>query len=218
MQGSLRSEQAAVGAGERLSAAMDGEWSSVAGRDDAALGTLLSGLSQQDRQTWSLYHLVGDALRSEELAATPATNSRFVDRFAAKLAAEPAFVAPVLARQREQKAARGMAGWTMGRRLVTVPSFAAAAAVATLAWVLVPALHPGSGGLGGSGSTAPVAQVATLSADGEVQPSSRDGWQRVNLGSDHRLDPYLEAHQQFASDRSSLGYAAAYAGLANDRR
>jgi sigma-E factor negative regulatory protein RseA len=211
MQGSLRSGQAAVDAGERLSAAMDGEWEGHAG---AAPAGLLSALSQQDRQAWSLYHLVGDALRSEDLAASPAASSRFVERLAARLETEPPLVAPVLARRRAQAGSRS--AWAMGRRMVMVPSFAAAAAVATLAWVLVPSLHSGSGSIGGTGAST---QVASLSADGDTQQSgSRDGWQRVNLGSDHRLDPYLEAHQQFASDRSSLGYAAAYAGLANDRR
>lgn len=196
---------------ERLSALMDGEWGSedaggkAWGKRDAARGGVLSSLSAEDKQNWSLYHLVGDALRSDELVASPVASHRsFMDQVAARLEAEPALVAPVLATRRQRGADAGR--HVLRRRVV--PSFAAAAAAVTIAWVMVPSMHAGR-----SGS---LTQVASLSSGG-AQYGNRDGWQRVNLGSDHALDPYLEAHQQFASDRAGFGYAA-YAGVNSDRR
>ncbi|WP_267848445.1 sigma-E factor negative regulatory protein [Robbsia betulipollinis] len=202
MQGSMRRGQQA-GAAEQLSAAMDSEWDEGGGPS--------MPLSTADRQDWSLYHLVGDALRSDDLATSPAVAHDFAARFSARLASEPSYVAPA---PRHAGASRVPAvrqpGWgeglgqaarrVLGRRMM--PSFAAAAAAATLAWVLVPSLHGGS-----------AAQMANLAAPGDgTQLAAADHWQRVNLGSDHQLDPYLEAHQQFASDRGGLGYA--YAALA----
>lgn len=195
------------GAAERLSAAMDGEWESVGFAADDAVATRLT---VDEQQQWSLYHLVGDALRSDELATSPAADRRFMQQFSARLAAEPSIVAPVSTsmpsptnrngRNGNLAAAGGFGRWALGRRVM--PSFAAAAAAATLAWVLVPSLH----------GTDPATQMASLSVPGGAQ-SSQDGWQRVNLSSDRDLDPYLEAHQQFASDRGGLGYAD-YAGSA----
>lgn len=210
MQGSMRREREQAGAAEQLSAAMDGVWDEA---DEPSMS-----LSPADRRTWSLYHLVGDTLRSDDLATPPAAARDFAARFAARLASEPSHasapavsIAPAARRPGARQAAGGQ-GWGWGQSLGraarralggrVMPSFAAAAAVATLAWVLVPAPHGGA------------TQMAGLSTSGGATPlAARDHWQRVNLGSDPQLDPYLEAHQQFASDHGGLGYAA-YAALA----
>ena len=52
---------------EQLSALMDGEL------DDVSLAEALSFATDKGQATWELYHLVGDVLRSPELAA-PATS------------------------------------------------------------------------------------------------------------------------------------------------
>ncbi|MGI4858519.1 MAG: sigma-E factor negative regulatory protein [Janthinobacterium lividum] len=219
MEGSMRREQGHTRAAEQLSAAMDSEWD-TAGGWPALPSTLLSAAGRED---WSLYHLVGDALRSDDLAASPAAAHDFNARFAARLADEPSYIAPASAQARQPGAGRASVhppaghrgNWvqgvgqaarrTLGRRMM--PSFAAAAAAATLTWVLVPSLHGGT-----------VAQMAGLTAPGgATQLASVDRWQRVNLSSDHQLDPYLEAHQQFASDRGGVGYAA-YAAIATTGR
>ncbi|MGI4855936.1 MAG: RseA family anti-sigma factor [Janthinobacterium lividum] len=200
MQGSMRRELGQSRAAEQLSAAMDSEWDGAAG--------LPVPLSAAERQNWSLYHLVGDTLRSDDLATPPAAAHDFAARFAARLAGEPSYIAPAQAHLSDagRVPAGGREGWgqsvgqaarrALGRRMM--PSFAAAAAFATLAWVMVPALHGGA-----------PAQMAGLSGSGgATQLASADQWQRVNLSSDHQLDPYLEAHQQFASDRGGIGYAA----------
>lgn len=219
MQGSMRREQGHTRAAEQLSAAMDSEWDEAGGSPTV----LSTPLSAADRQAWSLYHLVGDALRSDDLATSPAAAHDFTARFAARLADEPSYIAPMPAQARRPGAGRasvplpaGRRGnWvqgvgqaarrTLGRRMM--PSFAAAAAAATLTWVLAPSLHGGT-----------VAQMASLTAPGgATQLASVDQWQRVNLSSDHQLDPYLEAHQQFAPDRGGIGYAA-YAAIATTGR
>lgn len=182
--GSVQALAGSVSAAEHLSAAMDSEWESaapVAGND------FPGKLTAEEKQSWSLYHLVGDALRSDDLLVSQASASRFTANVMARLDAEPAWVAPV--RQRERMSF-GVGRWALGRRVM--PSFAAAAAAATIAWVLVPSMHGG----------------ALPSAGGATQVASQDGWQRVNLSSDRDLDPYLAAHQQFASDRAGLGYAS----------
>lgn len=68
--------------GERLSDLMDGRL-----QDAGALADMLS--DPQAVQTWHLYHLVGDVLRSDELAPS-VRDLAFLQRLEHKLAAEPA--------------------------------------------------------------------------------------------------------------------------------
>jgi sigma-E factor negative regulatory protein RseA len=73
-----------------LSALMDGHAS-------AAEAQQLSQAWAQDgrlRQDWHLYQLIGDTLRSEELAQPPAHDRQFMARFSARLALEPVVLAP----------------------------------------------------------------------------------------------------------------------------
>jgi sigma-E factor negative regulatory protein RseA len=44
------------------------------------------------RSTWRAYHLIGDVLRSQELAAFPAHDERFLERLQKRLAAEPVMI------------------------------------------------------------------------------------------------------------------------------
>jgi hypothetical protein len=46
------------------------------------------------RETWHAYHLIGDVLRSEELAHAPARDEAFLAGLRQRLAAEPAILAP----------------------------------------------------------------------------------------------------------------------------
>jgi sigma-E factor negative regulatory protein RseA len=175
--------------GERLSAFVDGELSG-----EAHLNTLFSELDHDDRASWSCYHLIGDALRSDDLAVAPATSSAFLAKFSAQLENEPHVLAP--------SALSAMRRLGVLRRRV-VPAFAVAAAAATLTWIVVPQLQ-GVPGAGGSG--AQVAQVSSVSAHGDamqhvamtaaVAPAQPVA-QEANIIRDASLDQYLEAHQQF---------------------
>lgn len=103
---------------ESVSAWMDGESSDINFPD-------LS--SEQGRQTWDTYHLIGDALRNSDLAMSPSAD--FHARLSRALDAELPIVAP----QRRRSTLR-----------VGLSSLAVAAAVATVAWVAQPYIMGGS--------------------------------------------------------------------------
>ncbi|SMG15136.1 sigma-E factor negative regulatory protein [Paraburkholderia susongensis] len=178
--GSVSMQSQAGSHGERLSAFVDGELFS---EEHLNLDKFLSGLDGEDRAVWSSYHLIGDALRSDDLAVNPARSSAFLSGFAARLENEPHLLAP---------AAVPVARRLLGLRRRVVPAFAVAAAAATLTWIVVPQLQGVPGGAG--------AQLASVQSHG-------DAVQRVAMASvpsqdsniirDASLDQYLEAHQQF---------------------
>lgn len=191
--GSVSMQSQASSRGERLSAFVDGELF-----DEEHLNKFISGLDHEDRASWSHYHLIGDVLRSDDLAVNPVTSNAFLAGFAARFEQEPHVLAP--------------AAMPVGRRLLAlrrrvVPTFAVAAAAAVLAWVVVPQLQgiPGTPGM---------SQVAALQSHGDsvqrvamasvpavtVQPV-----QDSNIIRDASLDQYLEAHQQFAQQPVMAG-------------
>jgi sigma-E factor negative regulatory protein RseA len=183
IMGSVSTQSQACSQGERLSALVDGE-----PLDGLQLGQLLAGLGESERTTWAQYHVIGDALRSDELALSPAVSETFMTRFAASFAAEPHLLAPAAV----SPVARTLLSW---RRRV-VPTFAVAAAAATLTWIVVPQLQ----GVGGAqvqvaSAGAPQAQVQRVAA---VQAGAQPALQDANIIRDASLDQYLEAHQQFA--------------------
>ncbi|MEW9580878.1 sigma-E factor negative regulatory protein [Paraburkholderia sp. DGU8] len=174
--------------GERLSAFVDGE---LFGEEHPNLDKFLSGLNGEDRAAWSRYHLIGDALRSDDLAVSAATSSAFMSGFAARLQNEPHMLAP---------AAIPLARRLLSLRRRVMPAVAVAAAAATLTWIVVPQLQHVPGGS--------VAQMASLQTREDAvqrvamasvpmstaQPVGQD----ANIIRDASLDQYLEAHQQFA--------------------
>ena len=73
-----------------LSALADGEASEAEGAD-----AFLSWREDaQTRATWHCYHLIGDVLRSEDLAAPAASQQRMLAALRERLAAEPVVLAP----------------------------------------------------------------------------------------------------------------------------
>jgi sigma-E factor negative regulatory protein RseA len=189
--GSVSMHSQALSRAERLSAVIDGE---AHGSLDQELSHLLSDWSGDDGAIWSDYHLLGDALRSDDLAENPEAGRLFLERFSARLAGEPHLLAP--AALLPNKPLRRSA--TLRRRIL--PAFAVAAAAATLTWIVVPQLQ-------GAGNGATRVTVASVHGDTGVQrvamaslPAATDSdhLQQVNIIRDVRLDQYLEAHQQFA--------------------
>ena len=183
--GSVSMQSQASSRGERLSAFVDGE---LFGEEHLNLDKFISGLDREDRTAWSAYHLIGDALRSDDLAIRTEASSAFMSGFAARFDNEPHVLAP---------AAMPVARRLLALRRRVVPAFAVAAAAATLTWIVVPQLQ----GVPGS-------QVASIQSHGDslqrvamapvpatnVQPVAQD----ANIIRDASLDQYLEAHQQFA--------------------
>jgi sigma-E factor negative regulatory protein RseA len=183
IMGSVSTQSQACSQGERLSALVDGE-----PLDGLQLGQLLAGLGETERVTWAQYHAIGDALRSDELALSPAVSETFMTRFSASFAAEPHLLAPAAI----SPVARTLLSW---RRRV-VPAFAVAAAAATLTWIVVPQLQGTGGGQAQIASAgAPQGGVQRVAA---VQAGAQPALQDANIIRDASLDQYLEAHQQFA--------------------
>ncbi|CAD6550755.1 sigma-E factor negative regulatory protein [Paraburkholderia metrosideri] len=184
--GSVSMQSQVSSRGERLSAFVDGE---LFGEEHLNLDKFISELDGEDRTAWSAYHLIGDALRSDDLAIRTEASNAFLTGFAARLESEPHVLAP---------AAMPVAGRLLALRRRVVPAFAVAAAAATLTWIVVPQLQ-GVPGVPGS-------QIASIQSHGDsvqrvamvptaaVQPVAQD----ANIIRDASLDQYLEAHQQFA--------------------
>lgn len=99
--------------------------------------------SPYGRQVWDTYHLIGDVLRSDDLAVKP--SDLFYARVSKAIDAEPAIVAP---RRRAFPVARlGLSG------------VAVAAAVASVIWVALPYL---------SGQAPEAPQVLAAADEGQV--------------------------------------------------
>src|ERR1700712_6143206 len=90
IMGSVSVQSQASSRGERLSAFVDGE----SFDDSGDISQFLSGFTQKDRAAWSDFHLIGDALRSDDLAASPAASSAFMNAFSARFDAEAHVFAP----------------------------------------------------------------------------------------------------------------------------
>lgn len=192
--GSVSMQSQASSRGERLSAFVDGEF----GEEHLNLNKFLSELDGEDRAGWSSYHLIGDALRSDDLAVSPAVSRAFLSGFAARFENEPHVLAPE---------AMPIARRLLALRRRVVPAFAVAAAAATLTWIVVPQLQGVPGGPG-------AAQVASVQSQGALQrvtmasaPAAavQTVAQDANIIRDASLDQYLEAHQQFAQQPAMPG-------------
>ncbi|MDS0862386.1 sigma-E factor negative regulatory protein [Burkholderia pseudomultivorans] len=183
--GSVNTQSQACSRGERLSALVDGEMF-----DGPDHGQFLAELDRADRAAWAHYHLIGDALRSDELALSPALSATFTARMSAALEAEP----HLLALAARKPAARTL----LSLRRRVVPAFAVAAAAATLTWIVVPQMQ--TAGAPGAVQVASVGapQNGSLQRVTVAQASAQPGLQDVNIIRDASLDQYLEAHQQFA--------------------
>lgn len=188
---------------EKLSALADGEL-----HDDEWAQTLNFAASEQGRETWQLYQLVGDVLRSPELARHSHDDGAFLAKLRQGLAQEstpiatatttaaapkptPAAPAPTPATFQPATAANdSVFRWKL------LAGVASLATVATLAWS------------SWSASNAPAEQQwATLAAPSAVTASATTATTAVSANPNHprapvmlrdpRLDELVAAHQQF---------------------
>lgn len=162
-----KSENPAADRSAMLSALADGESSALDAccdwwRDDA-----------RARRTWHAYHLIGDVLRSEDLAAVPARDAAFVAALRERLAHEPVPIATAAVRRR--------AGWR-------VPA-AAAAGFAVVAGVVVVlrAQAPVAVAPLAVNATAPALALASSAVPPVASP---------RVIRDARLDLYLAEHRR----------------------
>ena len=178
---------------ERISVFADGETS------DEQLEIALADLRHSEsKETWELYHRIGDILRSDEMDVP--MSAAFSARMAASLAAEPTLVAPRRA-SRSTKA---------GVRRFALPGVLAAAAAA-VAFVGTPQLIVAFQGQPAAGPALAVV------ADGGVERTAlTSGARSGQTLREQGIDEYLMAHQRFSPSVYSSAQYARSATFANE--
>lgn len=160
---------------EMISALADGQLAGEA----FARGVELAATDVAARDAWHAYHLIGDVLRSSELARG-APSERFVARLQERLRDEqvridrPAAAVSRVRHEGREAANDGSVRWKV------VAAAASVAAVSAIAWTVV--VTPGNGAAPRV-ATAPPGTVLT-------------GTQRGVMIRDPRLDEFLAAHRQ----------------------
>jgi len=197
--------------GERLSALLDGEL-----RADAVAGACAAWRADgRMLETWHAYHLIGDVLRSDDLASPAARDAAFLNRLRERLADEPVVLAPQplpVAAVPAQGMVAG-AGARSARRWRT--SAAVAAGFMAVAGVLVVMRAPLTDAAPELARAPAVPAVSASPAAGPITVASDAGVEQADLITDGRvirdarLDRYLAAHQQFAG-ASALGVPSAF--------
>ena len=167
--------------------------------------------SGQARQDWHAWHLIGDVMRSEELAQPPSRDAAFLARLRERLADEPVVLAPAAAVPVAPAAARG---WRQTRQqawrqtwltpAAVAAGFVAVASVLLVARTGLPPAKPVLAAAPGPGPGLGVASVAGTA------PSPSPGG--AGLNRDAQLDSYLRAHQ---AARGGLTAAVPGGGMRN---
>lgn len=133
------------------------------------------------RERWYAYQLIGDVLRSGDLAHAPAADSGFMARLGRRLDAEPAPAATVV----------DLAPYRRPRWLV--PAGLAAGVLALGTTLLI--LHDSNPGPAGGGRLVAVATPPAVSTAPEATVQIAAGGARVLR--DAQLDRYLRAHREY---------------------
>jgi sigma-E factor negative regulatory protein RseA len=182
-----------------LSALADGELSGegvrrlcLAWRDDP-----------QMRETWHAYNVIGDVMRSEDLATSITRDERFLADLRARLADEPVVLAPQTAPPRVEDA-RGAAVASAGGRRANgrtwmAPVAVAAGFVLVVGTLVVVTQAPQSGVTESARSAlASSSPVVVAVATRDRVASSPEFVATGDVIRDPQLDRYLLAHKQFA--------------------
>lgn len=177
-----------------LSALADGEAGAAdracaAWRDDA-----------QARASWHCYQLIGDVMRSEDLARPATRDAAFLAGLRERLAQEPVLLAPAPAAEPLPSATRKRQAWMLP--VAAVAGFVAVAGVLVVARIGQPGLEAGPGFAAGPQAVVPVS-TALRGAPGLTAPVALPAPSGETLLRDERLDQYLRAHQ-FARGGAAL--------------
>jgi sigma-E factor negative regulatory protein RseA len=197
-------------AAERMSALTDGELD--------AQGSAAACAEWRDdesaRQRWHAYQLIGDVLRSEDLASTASKDSAFLLALRARLADEPVVLAP-----------QPLPAAVLEPMSVSVGSVAASTSKRAWGWLAPAAVAAGfvavAGSLTvmwappkGSDSSTSLAVASPARAQAVSASASDVNEPQVLVANgqvirDPRLDRYLAAHKQFAG-AAMLGVPSAF--------
>ena len=194
---------------EQLSALADGELG-----ETAAAQACAAWRGDADvRASWHAFHLIGDVLRSEDLAANPARDAGFLAALRLRLDAEPVVLAPQPLEQPMRLAEPALAvsngSPRAGRRPWMAASVVAAGFVVVAGMVVLtrgPATLPTDATLAQAAVGLQAVQAsAPQSASIDPQVLVANG----KLIRDVRLDRYLAAHKQFAGT-SAMGVPSGF--------
>lgn len=160
---------------ELLSSLMDGEMSTE--EASRLLASLCSNSELRGR--WAAFHVVGDALRSNEVAAAHST--AFCSRVAESIAREPTVLAP-----------RAVVKTQSPLRRYLTPGLAIAASVAVIGFVAVPLMRSPA-------PTLAVQQVAVQPL--ATPPTAEEGTRRAaaTVASARAMQAYLAAHRELTT-------------------
>ena len=188
---------------ERLSALVDGELDPAESAASCAAWSSDGGL----RADWHAWHLIGDVLRSEDLASDPQRDRRLQVAVRARLRSEPVVLAlvPALPASEGRRFARAArpSRWTAGAAVA-----AGFVLVAGTFALIRPGESPAPARIAlGDGAVAAASAIARSPiATPEPQVAIVADSKVIH---DAQLDRYLEAHKQF-SGTSALGVPSAF--------
>lgn len=174
---------------EQLSALADGQL-----HGDEFAAALVWAAEDEGRDTWEVYHLVGDVLRSSDLAR-PA-NPAFLSRLRDELAKEAPPQRPQAPVQLDHVVAHlpGAANASVFRWKM-VAGFASLAAMAAIGWTSFSQLQ----GADGAGAQLAASSLERATAQGASMVAVADADGQQVMIRDPRLDELLAAHKQFGS-------------------
>ena len=185
----------AIDPGWLMSALTDGE----ADAAELARGCQLWAAEVSARECWHDYHLIGDVLRSQDLASRPPHDQAFIRRLSARLDVEPAVLSPApLLRPAPTPVRRR---WVVPAALAaSVMALGTAAAV----WsnlddpVSAPMLAAGPAPTAPTPTAAPAATAQSVVA--QAAPAAAETVPTgARLVRDAQLDRYLRAHRDYAA-------------------
>ncbi len=186
---------------EQLSALADGEL----GAEEVARACANWRKGASSQATWHTYHLIGDVLRSDDLASSPRADRMMLDNVRDRLAREPVVFAPAPTLQPARADRRQRNPWPWAALSAVAAGFAGVAGVlVVLGGTSIDSSLPKTG-ISDAGLPATISSAASRSFDQSSQAVLADG----RLVRDARLDRYLDAHKHF-SGVSALGVPSTF--------
>lgn len=213
LESSMSPQESPSSTAQGLSALMDGQATAA----EAKALCEAWGQDEALQQDWQLYHLIGDTLRSDELAQQPGRDARFLSRLSAQLALEPVVLAPQVtaAEVPVRKRARWAAPMAVAAGFMVVAGALVVlqgngiweqGAVSTLARVD----NPGERAVAASSlAAAPQPDVGAIAVGGQGNALVQTYPANQQLVRDARLDRYLQAHKEFGAG-TALGVSTGY--------
>jgi len=201
MDNSMNEPDPSSAARRALSCLMDGDDRSA----DSAVAFAAWRADASARSAWHAYHLIGDVLRSEDLALPPARDEAFLQSLRGRLACEPVPLAPAASSRDVMAGPAAPVLASAGQRAASGPHFssrwmapvAVAAGFVAVAGLLVVTrvLSPDPS------DRAQIAQAQPVSTAVALRPAGDELVRNVGL------DRYLEAHRSLANGVVAAGGA-----------